>query len=201
MSSVLVNILCKGYNQPIKGFNNWLGRMLAKRNKNVNLDKAALISPGALLNPRAGIINIGANSIISLGAQIQGNVSIASNSSVQSYSIIVGYGELDARQGQVKIGNGVRIAAHCMMIAANHCFADTSKAIHEQGLEAKNIIIEDDVWIGGSVNIIAGVTIGHGSIIGAGSVVTRNIPPMSVAVGTPAKIIKKRKIINIKEFA
>lgn len=191
--SVLVNILCKGHNQPRRGFSNWLGRVLAMRNKNVNLDKTAQISPGTLLNPRVGIITIGSESMIAVGAQIQGNVSIGNNSSVQSYGIIIGYGKPVPEQGLVKIGDGVRIAAHCMIIAGNHRFADTSKTIHGQGVEPRNITIEDNVWIGGSVNILAGVTIGHGSIIGAGSVVTKDIPPMSIAVGTPAKVIKQRK--------
>ena len=189
--SVIVNILCKGFNQPKTGFSNWLGRRLALRNKRVTLHESTRISPSALLNPRNGAISIGANSIVSPGAQIQGNVCIGDNSSVQSNTIIVGYGEPGADKGQVRIGNGVRIAANCMIIAGNHRFA-AGKPIHEQGMEPANIIIEDDVWIGGSVNIIAGVTIGTGSVIGAGSVVTKDIPPMSVAVGAPAKVIKQR---------
>jgi acetyltransferase-like isoleucine patch superfamily enzyme len=188
-----VNILCKGSNQPGSGFSNWLGKILAKRNKNVDLNKTARISPGALINPRAGKINIGAECLIAPGAQVQGNVSIGNNSSVQPYSIIVGYGEPDAEQGQIKIGTGVRIAAHCMIIAGNHCFENTSVPIHEQGVDPGNITIEDNVWIGGTVNILAGVTIGHGSVIGAGSVVTKDIQPMSIAVGAPAKVIKQRK--------
>ena len=191
--SVLVNIFCKGNNQPIGRFSNWLGRMLAVRNKNVNVDKTAQISPGALFNPRNGMINIGAECMLAVGSQIQGNVSIGNNSSVQSYSIIVGYGEPGAEQGQVRIGNKVRIAANCMIIAGNHRFQNITKPIHGQGVEPGNITIEDNVWIGGSVNILAGVTIGHSSVIGAGSVVTKDIPPMSIAVGAPAKVIKQRK--------
>jgi virginiamycin A acetyltransferase len=55
-----------------------------------------------------------------------------------------------------------------------------------------SVLIEDDVWIGANSVILSGVTIGRGSIIGAGSVVTKNIPPYSIAFGTPAKIIKQR---------
>ena len=51
------------------------------------------------------------------------------------------------------------------------------------------------LWIGGRVIILPGVTIGHGSIIGAGAVVTRDIPPYSVAVGVPAKVVRNRNII------
>ncbi len=185
--SVLVNVLTRGMNQPVKGFSNWLGRKLAQRHKRVFFHATTMISPAALINPRNGEISIGADSIVSPGAQIQGSVYIGDNSSVQSYTIIVGYGD----SGKVKIGNGVRIAAHGMIVAANHRF-EPGSPIHTQGLEPADIVIEDDVWIGASVNIIAGVTIGHGSVIGAGSVVTKDIPPMSIAVGSPAKVIKQR---------
>jgi maltose O-acetyltransferase len=56
---------------------------------------------------------------------------------------------------------------------------------------AKPVIIEEDCWICGNVTIVPGVTIGKGSTIGAGAVVTRNIPPRSIAVGNPAKVVKK----------
>jgi acetyltransferase-like isoleucine patch superfamily enzyme len=164
-----------------------LGYRLATRSKNTQIDKSSGISPNALINSRGHNLKIGKNCVISTGAQIQGNIDIGDDSSVQAYSVLVGY-----KDGQIKIGNGVRIAPHCMIIAANHIFSDTSKPIHKQGLEGKDIKIEDDVWIGGNVNITAGVTIGSGSVIGAGSVVTKNIPPMSIAVGAPAKVIKTR---------
>lgn len=57
---------------------------------------------------------------------------------------------------------------------------------------SKGIVIEDDCWLGTGVKILDGVTIGKGSVIGAGAVVTKNIPSYSVAVGVPAKVISKR---------
>ena len=59
-----------------------------------------------------------------------------------------------------------------------------------------DIVIGDYVWIGGGAIILPGVTIGEGSIIGAGSVVSRDIPPYSVAIGSPAKVIKHRTILT-----
>lgn len=179
--------MCRGSNSTGERFANWLGRRLALRNKNVAIAPDAAISPGALINPRSGKISIGARSIIATGAHVQGNVAIGDDSSVQSYSIVVGYSG-----GEIKIGNNVRIAAHCMIIGGNHRFDRTDVPIRSQGHQMLPVVIEDDVWIGGSVNILAGVTIGSGSVIGAGSVVTKDIPPGSVAVGTPAKVIKKR---------
>ena len=56
----------------------------------------------------------------------------------------------------------------------------------------KPIVIEDDVWIGRRVIILPGVTIGRGSVIGAGAVVAKDIPPYSVAVGNPCKVVRNR---------
>ena len=95
--------------------------------------------------------------------------------------------------GKVKIGNNVRIASHCMILGGNHRFDDTTKPICKQGLIRRDIVIEDDVWVAGRVNIVAGVTIGHGSVIAAGAVVTKDVPPYSVVAGVPARVIKKRK--------
>ena len=170
----------------------WLGRKLALRHKNVELADTALISPDAMVNPRSGKISIGAKSVVSPGAVIQGNVKIGTRVSIQARTTLVGYGTIDDPSGLISIGDNTRIAANCMLIAANHVFSDPDKPICDQGMEPGSITIGDDVWIGGGVHINAGVTIGRGSVIGAGAVVTKDIPPMSVAVGVPAKVIKKR---------
>lgn len=193
---ILGNWLDDGWNQPIaKGwrgrFSNWLGRQLALRHARVEIDPTSRISPDARLHPRGGSIRVGRDCIVSPGAQIQGNVHIGDDCSVQSYTLLVGYGR-DGAEGRITLGNGVRIAAHSMLIAANHNFADPAKPIHKQGVTPAPITIEDDVWIGGGVHILAGVRIGTGSVVGAGSVVTKDIPPMSVAVGVPARVIKTR---------
>lgn len=168
------------------------GRYLARRHKNVYLPDSCLIHPGAKINPRNGSIRFGENCVIGDGAIIQGNVEFGDDCSVQPYTLIVGYGTSEDRSGQITIGNGVRIAAHGMMIAANHNFSNPEKPIHGQGMTFEPITLEDDIWIGGRVNITAGVSIGYGSVIGAGSVVTRDIPPMSIAAGVPAKVIRQR---------
>lgn len=68
--------------------------------------------------------------------------------------------------------------------------------ISEQGIkEGEDIIIENNCWLGMGVVVCPGVKIGNGSVVGAGSVVTQDIPPYSVVVGVPAKIIKKRNPI------
>ena len=174
------------------GFGSWLGRRLALRHKNVKIGKDTGISPEAMICPREGFIEIGSQCAVNSNAAIQGNVRIGDRSRVQMNTMIVGYGPAGDPSGQVTIGNDVLIAPNCMILAGNHGFADPEKPINQQPIVRKPIVIEDNVWIAGRCNITAGVTIGHGSVIGAGSVVTKDIPPMSVAAGVPAKVIKRR---------
>jgi acetyltransferase-like isoleucine patch superfamily enzyme len=96
-------------------------------------------------------------------------------------------------QGGVQIGNNVYTGPMVQMVAVNHVYQDPNRPIREQGITAQGIVIEDDVWIGANATIVDGVTIGRGSIIGAGAVVTRDIPPYSIAIGAPAKPVKDRR--------
>jgi acetyltransferase-like isoleucine patch superfamily enzyme len=98
--------------------------------------------------------------------------------------------------GHIKIGESCLIASHVGIYANNHNFADISRRIIDQGVTRKGIVIEDDCWLGTGVIVLDGVTIGQGSVIGAGAVVTKSIPPYSVAVGVPAKVISSRKELN-----
>ncbi|MBH8566049.1 acyltransferase [Nostoc sp. CENA67] len=97
-----------------------------------------------------------------------------------------------AGPGDIKIGKNCMIAAHSGIYANNHNFADPMQLIKDQGITRKGIVIEDDCWLGHGVTVLDGVTIGRGSVIGAGAVVNKDIPPFSVAVGTPARVIKSR---------
>ncbi len=93
--------------------------------------------------------------------------------------------------GPVTIGNDIRLAQNITLSGLNHNYEDISLPIHEQGVTTSPIVIEDETWIGANVVVVAGVTIGKHSIVAAGSIVTKNIPPYSVAVGNPARVIKK----------
>ena len=93
--------------------------------------------------------------------------------------------------GPVTIGNNVILAQNIVMSGLNHNYTDVTIPIYKQGETTALIIIEDDCWIGANAVITAGVTIGKHSVIAGGAVVTKNVPPYSVAVGNPAKIIKQ----------
>jgi lipopolysaccharide O-acetyltransferase len=97
----------------------------------------------------------------------------------------------------ISIGNNVLIASKVFISDINHGNytsdnQDSPLSIpKERNLSTNPVIIEDNVWIGESVCVLPGVRIGRGSIIGSLSVVTKNIPEFSIAVGSPAKVVKK----------
>ena len=93
--------------------------------------------------------------------------------------------------GPVTIGNHVNLAQGITVTALNHNFADPNKRIDEQGVGTIPVVIEDDIWIGANAVILPGVTIGHHSVVAAGAVVTKNVPPHSLVAGIPAKVIKQ----------
>lgn len=93
--------------------------------------------------------------------------------------------------GPVTIGNDVILAQNIVLSGLNHGYEDIHIPPHKQPVTKKKITLEDEVWIGANVVVVAGVTIGKHAIVAAGSVVTKNIPPYSVVVGNPAKIIKQ----------
>lgn len=95
--------------------------------------------------------------------------------------------------GPLTIGNEVMLAQNIVISALNHGYQDVSISPSMQKVICKPIIISDRVWIGANCVITAGVTLGKHSIIGAGSVVTKDIPDYSVAVGNPAKVVKLYK--------
>lgn len=129
--------------------------------------------------------NLGSKSIIEDFTTINngvGNVLIGD-------ATIIGLGNVVI--GPVSIGNHVMMAQNIVISGLNHGFEDINISPSLQKVQCKEIIICDDVWIGANSVITAGVTLGKHCVIGAGSVVTKSIPEYSVAVGNPAKVIKK----------
>lgn len=93
--------------------------------------------------------------------------------------------------GPVDIGDHTNIAQNVTISGLNHNFHEVTKTIAEQGVSTSPIRIGDDVWIGANAVILAGVEIGKHSVIAAGSIVTRSVPPYSICAGNPAKVIKQ----------
>jgi acetyltransferase-like isoleucine patch superfamily enzyme len=141
-----------------------------------------------IISERGGSIIIGDGSKIGTMSIVEdrgGHIRIGRNTSINSFSVLYGHGGLT-------IGDNCMFATGLIIIPANHTFSDPDREIRDQGETMQGVTIEDDVWMGARVTVLDGVTIGRGSVIGAGAVVLEHIPPMSVAVGVPARVIKKR---------
>ncbi|WP_433832483.1 sugar O-acetyltransferase [Actinoplanes sp. CA-015351] len=89
---------------------------------------------------------------------------------------------------EIRIGDGVMIAPGVTLTTTGHPIHPDLRVDFRRFSEP--IVIEDKVWIGSNVVVLPGVRIGYGSVIGAGSVVSRDIPPMSVAVGVPCRVVR-----------
>ena len=92
--------------------------------------------------------------------------------------------------GPVSIGSHVNLAQGIVVTALNHQFLDASKRIDQQGITTRPVVIGDDVWIGANAVVLPGVTVGSHSVVAAGAVVTKDVPPHTVVGGVPAKVIK-----------
>ena len=110
---------------------------------------------------------------------------IGDNSNIGAYSYI-------GCSGKIEIGKNVMISPRVSMYAENHNFSAIDSAMKDQGVTREKIKIEDNCWIAANSVILAGITIGEGSIVSAGSIVTKNVPPFSIVGGVPAKVIKIR---------
>ena len=95
--------------------------------------------------------------------------------------------------GKIIIGNNVMLGPRVSIYAEDHVFDNAELTIKEQGVKKQFVLIEDDCWIASNVVILSGVTIGKGSVVAAGAVVTESIEPYSIVGGVPAKLIKKRR--------
>jgi len=128
---------------------------------------------------------LGRYSVIESGACINnavGDVIIGDYTRVGLHNTII---------GPVNIGHHVNLAQGITVTALNHNFEDSEKKIDEQGVCTTPVVIEDDVWIGANAVILPGVRVGTHSVVAAGAVVTKDVPPHSIVAGIPAKIIKK----------
>jgi acetyltransferase-like isoleucine patch superfamily enzyme len=159
------------------------------RMRGIHVGRRAIVSTRATLSRElGGSISIGAHTHIHDFVRLEsygGDITIGDYCSINPFCILYGHGGL-------AIGRDVRIAAHVVIVPANHVFADRAKPIREQGLSCKGIVIGDDVWIGAGARILDGVKIANGSVIGAGAVVTRSTEPYGVYVGSPARLVAER---------
>lgn len=126
----------------------------------------------------------GSNVNIEKGADFALNIKIGNNSGIGKNSIVGAY---------TQIGDNVMMGEACFIYARNHKTDRLDVPMCIQGFEEyRPVVISDDVWIGARVTILPGAKIGKGVIIGAGAVITGEIPDYAVVGGVPARIIKYR---------
>ena len=122
-----------------------------------------------------------------------GEIAIGADTFIQPCCKIIGY------KGGIRIGRGVQVAPNCAFYSYNHGFAP-GELIAKQPLKSKgDIVIADDAWLGFGVIVLDGVRIGKGAVIGAGSVVKHDVPDETIAVGVPARPVKKRSDLGFAE--
>jgi len=131
---------------------------------------------------------LGANTIVQHGFRVTvpERVSIGSNCNIGQSAFIAG-------GGGVRIGDWVGFGPDVKVWSVNHRFDDPDIPWLKQGWEYKPVVIEDDVWLAANVFVMPGVTIGHGTIVSAGSVVTKSMPPFAIVAGNPGRVIGWRK--------
>lgn len=108
--------------------------------------------------------------------------------------VFIGFGTRIVCNEHIFIGKHTIIAEFCTIRDMNHQYheKDEVRYIKHQGYDTAPTIIEDGVWVGAGARILKGVRVGHGAIIGANAVVTKDVPPNAIVGGVPAKIIKYR---------
>jgi maltose O-acetyltransferase len=99
---------------------------------------------------------------------------------------------VDSFIGLVKIGQNVMMGPQVIIMDSSHLFSIKNIPMRTQGSVSKGIEIEDDVWIGARTIILPGIKIGRGSVVGAGSIVTKDVPKNAVVGGNPARLIRYR---------
>lgn len=132
---------------------------------------------------RIFIKKLGRHSAICRNVEIR----VMRNVEIGEYSTINKNTLLDGRGGKLIIGNNVDIAQECNIWTMQH---DYNSPDYEA--VSKPVIIDDYVWIASRCTVLPGVTIGYGAVVGAGSIVTKDVPPYAVVAGCPARIIGQR---------
>lgn len=159
---------------------------------NVRLGRGVYLDHGVYLHACPGGISIGPDSYVMKNAILHvynfrdlphAGIRIGARSLIGEACILRG-------QGGITIGDDVFLAPLVQMLAVNHVYHDTSRPISLQGITCQGIIVEDGAWIGGGAIILDGVRIGKNAVVGAGAVVTRDVPDYCVAVGNPARIVR-----------
>ncbi|WP_306323884.1 MULTISPECIES: DapH/DapD/GlmU-related protein [unclassified Streptomyces] len=126
---------------------------------------------------------LGPRSYVAAGAYLTGSLRTGRDCTINPYTVV---------RGAIELGDAVRIGAHTSLLAFNHTMSDPDTEVFRQPITSRGIVIGNDVWIGSHVVVLDGVTVGDRSVLAAGSVVTKDVPPGTVVGGNPAKVLRRR---------
>jgi acetyltransferase-like isoleucine patch superfamily enzyme len=162
------------------------------RTEDIRLGRGVYLDHGVYLHGGPGGLVIGDGSWIMAGCRLHVfNFRDLPHAGIHiGRRTFIGEGTIIRGQGGVTIGDNVLFGPRVMVLAVNHVFTDPDRPIMDQGITAEGIRIEDNCWIGAGAIILDGVTVGRGACIGAGAVVTHSVPPHSLAVGVPARVVR-----------
>jgi acetyltransferase-like isoleucine patch superfamily enzyme len=135
-----------------------------------------------------GIIEVGPGCELSIGVELDpwgGRIRIGRHVFLGPHVVIYGH-------GGVEIGDETLISMHCCIVSSNHTIPARDRIIRHEPDILLPTKIGSDVWLGAGVKVLGGVTIGDGCVVGAGAVVAKDLPPYSIAVGVPARVVGQR---------
>lgn len=154
------------------------------------LGDRVMVGEGALLDAccQEGNIELGDDVWVSRGC-----ILVSGSEKIElGPSVYLGYRTLLFGHAGIRIGENTLIANDVQLICGSHIFSDPKVPIRQQGADERPIVVGDDVWIAASAIVLGGVTVGDGAVVGAGAVVTKDIPPYSIAMGVPAQVVGQR---------
>ncbi|MGQ0644876.1 MAG: acyltransferase [Elusimicrobiota bacterium] len=149
-------------------------RCLVSARADLQLSSQIRLSPGVNIRPYVRLITT------------TGAITLGKHCGVNSFTMLA------AGSAPIAVGDYVNIGPNVTLIAGNYGFDDPDTPMMFQKKTDLGIVVEDDVWIGAGAVILDGVRLGRGCVIGAGAVVTRDVPPLSIAVGNPARVVRRR---------
>jgi acetyltransferase-like isoleucine patch superfamily enzyme len=129
-------------------------------------------------------LTLGDRSTVAAHAHLTGELVVGADCTVNVGTVV---------RGTVTLGDAVRIGARSSLLGFDHGMADLTVPIFRQPMSSLGITVGDDVWIGSQVVVLDGVRIGSHAVVGAGAVVTRDVPDWAVAVGNPARVVRDRR--------
>ncbi|MDX1383794.1 MAG: acyltransferase [Thermoanaerobaculia bacterium] len=158
----------------------------------IRLGRGCYLDERVYVHATPGGVEIGDGTLVMYGAVLHvynfrdlpaAGIRIGSDSLIGEYSVLRG-------QGGISLGDRVYTSPMTQILAVDHVVDDPDRSFVEQGIRARGIVIEDDVWLGAGAIVTDGVKIGRGAVVGAGAVVTRDVAPHTVVAGNPARVVR-----------